>query len=81
MKVSESQNWPESVGVVMVIDFAGLQAQFRPWRPDLGKVFTSSYAFDCETTLIDDDRPWIVPAYVLGAAYDGQRGLFITRGK
>ena len=32
---------------------------FQPWRPELGQVFRSPYSFDSETTLIDDERPWI----------------------
>lgn len=54
-------------------------APFRPWRPGDGRVFQSAFAFDCETALIDDSRPWIVPPYVLGAAYDGTQGVFLTR--
>jgi hypothetical protein len=52
---------------------------FVPWRPELGRVFLGTYALDCETTLIDDDSRWLTPAYVLGAACDGQRGYFIQR--
>ena len=37
------------------------------------------FSFDCETTLIDEAHPWITPAYVLGAAFDGSRGVFVTR--
>jgi hypothetical protein len=35
---------------------------FRPWKPAMGRVFGDLFAFDCETTRIDDHRPWIVPA-------------------
>ena len=52
---------------------------FQPWRPEHGKVFDSAFAFDCETTRIDEQRPWISPAYVLGAAFDGTQGYFIRR--
>ena len=38
---------------------------FQPWKPDLGRVYTSGYSFDSETTLIDDLHPWLTPAYVL----------------
>jgi hypothetical protein len=45
----------------------------------MGRVFCGAFAFDCETTRIDDERPWITPAYVLGAAFDGKRGFFVRR--
>src|SRR5262249_16892251 len=32
-----------------------------------------------ETTEIDDERPSLTPSYVLGAACDGRRGVFISR--
>jgi hypothetical protein len=51
---------------------------FAPWRPVDGRVF-DSFALDTETTDIDDERPYLSPAYVLGAACDGQRGFFISR--
>ncbi|MBN9121887.1 MAG: hypothetical protein J0I06_22560 [Planctomycetes bacterium] len=35
--------------------------------------------FDCETTRIDDERPWLTPTFVLGAAFDGERGYFVSR--
>jgi len=54
-------------------------ADFRPWRPEDGREFTTPYAFDSETTLIDEAHPWITPSYVLGAAYDGRQGFFIQR--
>jgi len=43
-----------------------------------GRVFTI-YSFDAETTDIDDERSYLTPAYVLGAACDGHRGVYITR--
>jgi DNA polymerase I-like protein with 3'-5' exonuclease and polymerase domains len=43
----------------------------------MGQVFSSRYALDFETTLIDLDRPWEAPQYVLGAACDGERGFFL----
>lgn len=63
----------------MEITFDGKSYEFRPWRPELGQVFDSTYAFDCETTLIDEDRPWFAPAYVIGAGFDGRAGYFIAR--
>jgi DNA polymerase I-like protein with 3'-5' exonuclease and polymerase domains len=53
--------------------------EFRPWKPKVGRVFAKPFAFDCETTLIDEARPWITPAYVIGAAFDGKRGYFVRR--
>lgn len=53
--------------------------EFRPWKPALGQVFAKPFAFDCETTLIDETHPWLVPAYVIGAAFDGKQGFFVQR--
>ncbi len=50
-----------------------------PWRPESGRVFNTRIALDVETTLIDLQRDWVPPAYVLGAAYDGHRGYFLAR--
>lgn len=65
----------------MNVTCAGQCVEFRPWWPDLERVFAagSAVAFDCETTPIDEAQPWLTPDYVLGAAYDGQRGFFIQR--
>jgi len=61
------------------ISLADINAEFRPWKPELGRVFNFGFAFDSETTLIDEQHPWISPAYVLGAAFDGRQGYFIPR--
>lgn len=63
----------------MQINLGNHVANFRPWKPSLGAVFSSIFAFDCETTLIDELNPQIVPTYVIGAAYDGHDGYFISR--
>ena len=55
------------------------QAEFRPWRPEDGRVFNSFYALDSETTKIDEQNTWITPAYVLGAVFDGRQGYFLQR--
>jgi len=34
---------------------------FQPWRPAMGRVFATTYSFDSETTLIDNERPWLTP--------------------
>jgi hypothetical protein len=47
------------------------------WRSN-GRAF-EFFGYDTETTDIDDERPYLTPAYVLGAACDGTRGVFITR--
>ncbi|HEY3964497.1 MAG TPA: DNA polymerase [Planctomycetaceae bacterium] len=53
---------------------------FKTWQPKLGKVFDRKpIAFDCETELINEKRSWIVPNYVIGAAFDGARGYFVPR--
>lgn len=65
----------------MNIEFSGegKPFQFEPWRPEQGHVFSNGFAFDSETTRIDEKHPWITPAYVFGAAFDGNRGFFLTR--
>jgi hypothetical protein len=62
----------------MDISLAQHSVPFAPWRPEHGRVF-EVFAFDTETTLIDDERPYLTPAYVLGAACDDQRGVFVSR--
>src|SRR6516225_5416489 len=54
------------------------RCSFWPWKPADGRLF-HRFAFDAETTVIDDERPYLTPAYVLGAATDGQRGVFVSR--
>src|SRR4051812_48705043 len=63
----------------MNILFGDLSIPFVPWRPELGQVFTDPFALDTETLLIDDNHPWITPAFVLAAACDGQHGYFLTK--
>ncbi len=63
----------------MLIEFAGNAFDFVPWKPAMGVVFRQLYAFDSETTLIDEARPWLTPAYVIGAAVGSGRGYFLTR--
>ena len=63
----------------MDITFSSKTYPFVPWKPATGQVFASAFSFDSETTLIDDQHPWLTPAYVLGAAFDGQRGFFVPR--
>lgn len=61
------------------IGFQDDNYRFRPWLPRLGPVFRRAFAFDCETTPIDPVRPWLTPAYVVGAAFDGRAGVFVPR--
>ncbi len=63
----------------MDIEFGERTYPFRPWKPELGQVFTRTFSFDCETTKIDENRHWITPAYVIGAAFDGKHGYFVPR--
>lgn len=60
---------------IAIGDFA---RPFTAWRPDDGRIF-EFFSYDTETTEIDDDQHNLTPAYVLGAACDGQRGVFISR--
>jgi hypothetical protein len=62
----------------MALSLGKWSCPFRPWRPADGRIF-DFFSFDSETTEINDDRPDLVPAYVLGAACDGCRGVFISR--
>lgn len=66
---------------MMRVRFGKKAYDFRPWRVADGAVFTRAFAFDCETTLIDEERPWVTPAYVLGAAFDGEAGYFVRRDR
>jgi hypothetical protein len=63
----------------MEITFGDGGYTFQPWRPEMGRVFDGIFAIDTETTRIDDSRPGRTPTYVLGAAFDGQNGVFLTR--
>lgn len=63
----------------MQISFNDRSYDFRPWSPADGVVFDRPIAFDCETTRIDEARHWQTPTYVLGAAFGGQHGVFLTR--
>lgn len=62
----------------MNIKLDHLSCPFAPWRPADGRIF-NGFSFDTETTEIDDDRPYLTPTYVLGAACNGERGVFISR--
>lgn len=61
------------------VQFGDRSYSFEVWLPGRGDVFIEPFSFDCETTLIDDERPWLTPAYVIGAATDGKRGVFVPR--
>jgi hypothetical protein len=62
----------------MNVSLGSWSRPFTPWRPADGRVF-DMFAYDVETTKIDDERPYLTPAYVLGAACDEKRGVFICR--
>ncbi len=61
------------------IALGSFRCPFRLWTPADGRVFDGLYAYDTETTLIDDDRPYLVPSLVLATACDGRRGVFVPR--
>ncbi len=63
----------------MRIHVANNSVPFHPWHPADGQVFGDVFAIDTETTRIDEERPYLTPTYVLGAASDGRQGVFITR--
>src|SRR3954464_1290114 len=52
---------------------------FRAWTPDQGRVFDNMFAYDTETTRIDDDRPALIPSLVTAAACDGRSGVLLGR--
>jgi len=60
------------------VSIGNYECHFEPWMPAMGRVF-DMFAYDTETTEIDEDRPDIVPSLVIGAACDGRRGVFLTR--
>jgi DNA polymerase family A/3'-5' exonuclease len=61
----------------MNVDFGENCFGFRPWTPVIGRIFARTFSLDCETTRIDDAHPWLAPAYVIGAAFDGKQGYFV----
>ncbi|TWU33433.1 DNA polymerase I [Novipirellula aureliae] len=61
----------------MNIEFKNKSFAFRPWRSEDGCVLRSPFAFDSETTLLDETRPQHVPTFVVGAAFDGNAGYFV----
>jgi hypothetical protein len=65
----------------MRIEFGADRVEFRPWRVREGRVFDGLFAMDTETTAIDEERPWLTPAYVIGAAFDGRFGVFVPRDR
>jgi hypothetical protein len=69
---------PRTECLIMNITLGSFQVPFTPWRPGDGRIF-DRFAYDTETSRIDDERPYLTPAYVLGAACDGTRGVFIPR--
>ncbi len=68
----------QSGGQTTSLDLDEAARAFRFWTPEEGAVFQSGFAFDIETTCISDDEPWRVPDAVLGAAFDGQTGCFVS---
>jgi hypothetical protein len=62
----------------MQIHLGPFSRPFTAWRPQDGRLF-ERFAYDTETTEIDEGRPSVTPSYVLGAACDGRRGVFVSR--
>src|SRR5262249_28006894 len=62
----------------MLITPGSLSCPFTPRRPPDGVPF-GRFSFHTRTTGPRADHPGLPPAYVLGAACDGQRGVFLTR--
>lgn len=55
------------------------QTLCRFWKPEDGRVFETDYAFDSETELISDEKPWQIPDFVIAGAYDGNQAFLLTR--
>jgi hypothetical protein len=64
----------------MQVDLGRLSYPFTSWVPEDGRVF-ERFSYDTETTDIDEDRPYLTPSYVVGAACDGKRGVFVGRDR
>src|SRR5262249_49404666 len=62
----------------MEITLGNYSVPFAPWRPADGRVF-EMYAFDTETTLIDDERPYLTRPSAPGAACAASRVVFVPR--
>src|SRR5262249_21900565 len=62
----------------MNITLRTLSCPFTLWRPRDGRVF-DLFAYDTETTDIDDQRPYLTHSFVVGTACDGEHGVFLTR--
>jgi hypothetical protein len=63
---------------MLTITLGHLSRTFAPWLPTDGRIF-DIFSYDTETTDRDDERPYLTPAYVFGAACDARRGVFISR--
>lgn len=60
------------------VSIGSYKCSFEPWTPTMGRAF-DMFAYDTETSEFDDERPDIVPSFVIGTACDGRRGVFLTR--
>jgi hypothetical protein len=47
---------------MLEITLGPYRCSFRPWTPHQGGIFDGLFAYDTETTLIDDDRPYLTPS-------------------
>ncbi len=54
---------------------------FAEWIPAQGRVFDGLFAYDTETTKIDDDRPYLTPHLVLASACDDWKGVLVPRAE
>jgi len=63
----------------IAVEFLGGEFSFTPWRALEAPPFVRTFAFDVETDAIDREHHWLVPPYVIGAAFDGSRGYFVAR--
>jgi DNA polymerase I-like protein with 3'-5' exonuclease and polymerase domains len=63
---------------MLEITLGSYHCPFRRWTPHQGRVFEALFTYDTETSVIDDDRPYLTPSLVLATACDGQRGVFVT---
>jgi hypothetical protein len=64
----------------MHVELAHLSCPFTIWGPADGRLF-ERFSYDTETTDLDEGRPYLTPSYVVGAACDGRRGVFVGRDR
>lgn len=63
---------------MLTVTIGDYTAPFYLWTPATGRVF-DTFAYDTETTEINDERPDLTPELVVATACNGEHGYFISR--